>query len=112
MRIGIDLGGTKIEGILLDGSAEIARARVDTPRDDYAGTLSAIANLGNLLDARVPKSAGSHVPSVGLGIPGTTSTSSGTVKNANSTWLIGRPLQHDLEARLGRPVRVANDANC
>lgn len=106
MRIGIDLGGTKIEGIVLDGSRELARVRVDTPRDDYAATLDAIvAIITNLR-----KTAGADA-TVGMGIPGTIATS-GLVKNANSTWLIGRPLQHDLEARLGHRVRIANDANC
>jgi len=118
LRIGIDLGGTKIEGIALDGSAEVARARIDTPRDDYDATVAAIvdlvANLQRIPDPPRLRSgqAGSRIPAVGVGIPGTISTSTGLVKNANSTWLIGRPLQRDLEARLGRPVRVANDANC
>jgi fructokinase len=108
LRIGIDLGGTKIEGIALDGSAEVARARIDTPRDDYDATVAAIVDLvANLEQRRIPTGA-----TLGIGIPGTISTSTGLVKNANSTWLIGRPLQRDLEARLGRPVRVANDANC
>ena len=109
LRIGIDLGGTKIEGIVLDGSRELARARVDTPRDDYDATLAAIVGVVHVLQRRVP--ADVSIP-VGLGIPGTISSSTGLVKNANSTWLIGRPLQPDLEARLRRPVRVANDANC
>lgn len=107
MRIGIDLGGTKIEGIGLSGSKEIARVRVDTPRDDYLATVAAIAALVEILEQR----AGSP-GSVGVGIPGTLSPESGVVKNANSTWLIGRPLLHDLQARLGREVRIANDANC
>ena len=111
VRIGIDLGGTKIEGVALDGSAEVARARIDTPRGDYDATLAAIVDLVANLQQRIPL-AGSPIPVVGLGIPGTVSSSTGLVKNANSTWLIGRPLQHDLEARLGRPVRIANDANC
>ena len=118
LRIGIDLGGTKIEGIALDGSAEVARARIDTPRDDYDATVAAIvdlvANLQRIPDPPRLRSgqSGSRIPAVGVGIPGTISTSTGLVKNANSTWLIGRPLRRDLEARLGRPVRVANDANC
>ena len=106
MRIGIDLGGTKIEGIVLDGSSELARVRVDTPRDDYDATLEAIvALIANLQETSGP------MATIGIGIPGTVATT-GLVKNANSTWLIGRPLQHDLEARLGRGVRIANDANC
>jgi fructokinase len=106
MRIGIDLGGTKIEGIALAGDGrERARRRVDTPRT-YDGTLGALAALVADLDA----AAGAR-GSVGIGIPGAI-TAAGTVKNANSTWLNGRPLGHDLEARLGRPVRAMNDANC
>lgn len=112
MRIGIDLGGSKIEGIALDGSTEIARIRVDTPRGDYAATLDAIATVVANLEQRIPD-PGSPIPSsIGIGIPGTMSSTTGLVKNANSTWLIGRPLPADLEARLQRPVRIANDANC
>lgn len=106
MRIGIDLGGTKIEGIVLDGSRERARVRLDTPRDDYDATVDAIVAL----IANLQKTAG-VAATIGIGIPGTIETT-GLVKNANSTWLIGRPLQHDLEARVGRSVRMANDANC
>jgi len=106
VRIGIDLGGTKIEGIVLDGSHERARIRIDTPRDDYEATLDAIVAL----IANLETTAGTAA-TVGIGIPGTIATS-GLVKNANSTWLIGRPLRRDLEARLGRSVRIANDANC
>jgi fructokinase len=111
LRIGIDLGGTKIEGIALDGSAAVARSRLDTPRGDYEATLTAIAGLVTTLERRIPNPE-SRIPTVGLGIPGTISSSTGLVKNANSTWLNGRPLQQDLEARLGRPLRIANDANC
>ena len=107
MRIGVDLGGTKIEGIALDGSRELARVRRDTPRGDYAATLDAIAGVVATLEDR----AGGR-GTVGVGIPGTVSASTRLVKNANSTWLIGRPLGADLEARLGREVRLANDANC
>src|SRR5688572_4014841 len=107
MRIGIDLGGTKIEGIALDGSREIARVRVDTPRDDYAATVHAIA----FVVADLERAVGTR-GTVGVGIPGTLSPDSGLVKNANSTWLLGRPLEADLERALGREVRVANDANC
>jgi len=107
LRIGVDLGGTKIEaiGLAADG-AEVARVRVPTPRD-YAGSLDAIAGLV----AEVETAAGSR-GSVGVGIPGTVSPVTGLVKNANSTWLIGHPLDVDLGRRLGRPVRVMNDANC
>lgn len=107
MRIGIDLGGTKIEGVALDGRHEVARMRVDTPRDDYSGTVDAVVALVHGLEER----AGAR-GSVGVGIPGTLSPSTGLVKNANSVWLIGRPLLADLERRLDREVRIANDANC
>jgi fructokinase len=107
LRIGIDLGGTKIEGIALDGSTEVARLRVPTPRGDYEATVGAIASVTGALEAR----AGGR-GSVGVGIPGALSPSTGLVKNANSTWLIGRPLGDDLAARLDREVRIANDANC
>src|SRR3954471_19061644 len=107
MKLGVDLGGTKIEGIALDGSHERARARVRTPREDYGATLSAIATLVSELE----RTAGT-ADTVGVGIPGTISPSTGLVKNANSVWLIGRPLQQDLERILDREVRIANDANC
>jgi fructokinase len=107
MRIGIDLGGTKIEGIALgDDGAELHRRRVTTPRA-YEPTLTAIAALV----AEIERATGAR-GTVGLGIPGTLVPATGLVKNANSTWLIGRPLGGDLEARLGRPVRVMNDADC
>jgi len=106
VRIGIDLGGTKIEGIALDGSREAARLRIDTPRDDYDGTLAAIVSVVSELERRTAARA-----TVGVGIPGTLSHT-GLVKNANSTWLLGRPLRDDLEQRLSREVRIANDANC
>jgi fructokinase len=108
IRIGIDLGGTKIEGIALDGSREAARKRVDTPRGDYEATVDAIATLVADLEA----AAGSRRAPIGVGIPGTLSPATGLVKNANSVWLIGRPLLADLERRLAREVRIANDANC
>jgi fructokinase len=107
MRIGVDLGGTKIEGIALDESREVARRRIDTPRDDYAATVKAIAALV----ADFEQAAGSS-GTVGVGIPGTIAPESGLVKNANSTWLLGRPFKTDLEHALGREVRMANDANC
>ena len=90
LRVGIDLGGTKIEGVALDGSREVARLRVDTPRGDYTGTLDAIAALVAGLEER----AGPRAP-VGVGMPGALSSATGLVKNANSVWLIGRPLQSD-----------------
>lgn len=108
MRIGIDLGGTKIEGIVLDDSGvELARARVTAPRGDYSQTMHAIADLVMQIDP-----APDDLTPVGIGIPGTVSPATGLVKNANSTWLIGQPFDRDLARLLGRPVRVANDANC
>lgn len=107
VRIGIDLGGTKIEGILLVGSDEILRLRVPTPRDDYAATVDAVASLVESLERR----AGAR-GSVGVGIPGAMSSATGLVKNANSVWLIGKPLLDDLQHRLDREVRITNDANC
>ena len=107
MRIGIDLGGTKIEGIALDESREVARVRIDTPRDDYQATVDAITSIVADLE-RVAGARGT----VGVGIPGTLSPDMGLVKNANSTWLLGRPLKTDLERALDREVRIANDANC
>ena len=106
-RIGIDLGGTKIEGIGLSGTREVARLRVPTPRDDYQATLDAIASVVRELEARAGERG-----TVGVGIPGAISPSTGLVKNANSVWLIGRPLVDDLTSALGRSVRIANDANC
>jgi fructokinase len=102
-RIGVDLGGTKIEAIALgrDGR-EIFRKRVLTPRGDYDATLAAVVSLVHDVGEGT----------VGVGIPGALSRVTGLVKNANSTWLIGRPLKEDLERALGRPVRIENDANC
>jgi len=107
MKLGIDLGGTKIEGIALDASRACARVRVPAPRDDYPATVAAIAALVTDLERKAGAAA-----SIGIGIPGTISPATGLVKNANSVWLIGQPLQQDLERTLGREVRIANDANC
>jgi predicted NBD/HSP70 family sugar kinase len=101
MRIGVDLGGTKIEAIGLERGREVFRRRIPAPRGDYAATLEAIRGLVDGLEG-----------TVGIGIPGSLSRATGLVKNANSTWLIGRPLKQDLERVLGREVRIANDANC
>ncbi|HWA37080.1 MAG TPA: ROK family protein [Burkholderiales bacterium] len=101
MRIGVDLGGTKIEVIALDGSREVFRKRIPTPRGDYPATIQAIRILTENLDG-----------TVGIGIPGALSKATGLVKNANSTSLIGKPFRQDVEKALGRPVRIANDANC
>ncbi|PVZ87440.1 fructokinase [Serratia sp. S1B] len=108
MRIGIDLGGTKIEVIALgnDGQ-ELFRHRIATPRDDYQQTLQAITGLVLLAEQKTAQSG-----TVGVGIPGTLSPFTGLVKNANSTWLNGQPLDKDLSTMLQREVRLANDANC
>jgi fructokinase len=108
MRIGIDLGGTKIEGIALSAAGRtLDRRRILTPKNDYAATLRAIAELVGSLETGLGERG-----SVGVGIPGTISPATGVVKNANSTWLNGRALDRDLERSLERPVRLANDANC
>lgn len=114
VRIGIDLGGTKIEGLALDqAGGEIARLRILTPQHDYPATLKAILQVVSYLERRAKGSQGDHPPaSVGVGIPGTVVGATGLVKNANSTWLNGQPLERDLTTALGRPVRCANDANC
>jgi fructokinase len=108
MRIGIDLGGTKIEGIAIadDGTVPL-RSRVPAPRGDYQATLRAIVDLVRDVEDRVGATA-----TVGVGIPGAISPATGRVKNANSTWLIAHTLAEDLARHLGRPVRLANDANC
>jgi fructokinase len=107
-RIGIDLGGTKIEGAAVDVTGAVrARQRVPTPTQDYRATIDAILAV----IAEIEREIGGPA-SIGIGIPGALSPATGLVKNANSTWLIGRPLQRDLETALGRPMRFANDANC
>lgn len=107
MRIGIDLGGTKIEGIALEGADEVVRLRTATPRGDYPGTIRAIRELVAAFQEVTGRKG-----TVGIGIPGAVSAETGLVKNANSTWIIGRPLARDLESALGQPVRLTNDANC
>ena len=108
MRIGIDLGGTKIEVIALSHTGcELYRHRIPTPRNDYKATIKAICDLV----AHTEQKTG-HTGSVGVGMPGTISPFSGLVKNANSVWLNARPFDKDLSAALNRPVRFANDANC
>ena len=107
-RIGIDLGGTKIEAAVLgDDGAVRARRRVATPRDDYAATLRSIAALVEDLEAEMGSAT-----VVGVGMPGTISPATGLAKNANSVWLNGHPLAEDLRRLLPRPLRFANDANC
>lgn len=106
--IGIDLGGTKIEVAVLDAEGGfLLRERAATPRDDYDGTLDAIADLVERTRAFMPATT-----PVGVGIPGAISPATGLIKNANSTWINGRPLAADLARRLARPVRLQNDANC
>jgi len=108
VRIGIDLGGTKTEVIALsDRGEQLFRHRLPTPRDDYAQTIETIAEL-----VRLAEEATGERGTVGMGIPGSISPYTGVVKNANSTWLNGKPFDKDLSARLGREVRLANDANC
>jgi len=107
LRLGVDLGGTKTEIVALEGPREVLRRRVDSPRGDYAATVATIAGLVEAAEAELGKPG-----TVGVGIPGAVSPATGLVKNANSTWLIGRPLDRDLGERLRREVRVANDANC
>ncbi|MBS0540613.1 MAG: ROK family protein [Proteobacteria bacterium] len=108
MRIGIDLGGTKIEGIALDDAGEIReRVRVATPQGVYEETVGAIAGVVAEIETRMGKRC-----TVGIAHPGAISPATGLIKNANSTRLNGRPLKADLERALGREVRLANDANC
>ena len=108
MRIGIDLGGTKIEAAVLDEDGQVlARRRVPTPVGSYQGTLRAVADLVRGMEAELGGRG-----SVGVGTPGSLSPATGTMKNANSTWLLGKALDSDLAVALGRPVRLANDANC
>jgi fructokinase len=107
MRIGIDLGGTKIEGIALEGDRVLLRRRVPAPRGDYDATILAIRDFIAAIQHETGRSG-----TIGIGIPGAMSAHSGLVKNANSTWLIGKPLVRDLERAIGQSVRVSNDANC
>ncbi|MBM3548053.1 MAG: ROK family protein [Alphaproteobacteria bacterium] len=107
-RLGIDLGGTKVEGVVLGPDGRVlAGRRLPSPTGSYPATLAAVVDLARDLE----REAG-VVATVGIGIPGAMSPATGLVKNANSTWLIGHPFQGDLEKRLGRPVRIDNDANC
>jgi len=108
MRIGIDLGGTKIEGIALSQTGEeCARRRLPTPRGDYQDTIDCVAEIVRELDAETNATC-----TVGVAMPGAISPATGLIKNANSTWLSGKPLDKDLALLLGREVRLANDANC
>jgi fructokinase len=108
MSIGIDLGGTKIEAVALNGAGqECARQRIATPRGDYSGIIRAIVELVGAIEATIGQKA-----TVGVGIPGAISPMTQLVKNANTTELIGHPLDRDLGAALSRDVRLDNDANC
>jgi fructokinase len=108
MRIGIDLGGTKVEAIAIDDrGVELVRHRVQTPRCDYDKTLNAINSLVTRIELKTNKTG-----TVGVGIPGCISGITGLVKNSNCTWINGRPFQKDLNRLLERDVRIDNDANC
>ncbi|MGD9538172.1 MAG: ROK family protein [Alphaproteobacteria bacterium] len=108
MRIGVDMGGTKIEALALgDDGAERLRLRIETPRGNYRATVGAVADLVGRIEAELGKTG-----TVGVGIPGAVSPLTGVIKHANSTWMIGKPFERDLSERLGRPVRLANDADC
>src|SRR5258705_294369 len=107
-RIGVDLGGSKIEFVALERDGkELHRHRIATPRFDYDATVRAVADAVQEIEKKLGRSA-----TVGMGIPGTISTRTGFVKNANSTWLNGKPFDKDLGRALAREVRCANDANC
>ena len=120
MRIGIDLGGTKIEGLALaDDGRELYRRRIAAPRGNYDNTIRAVVDLVTDVERSAEAGAdpgatadGTVRHRVGIGIPGAISPATGLIKNANSTWLIGKPFQRDLSHALDRPVRLANDANC
>jgi fructokinase len=108
LRAGIDLGGTKIAGIVLDASGiEVCRERIVTPQGDYQQTLQALVGLVATLEEKAGQQC-----SVGIGMPGSVSRATGLVKNSNSVCLNGQPLYHDLEVLLDRPLRFANDADC
>jgi len=109
LRLGIDLGGTKIAGVVLDtDSRVVAEHRIDTPQGDYRATIEAISQLVEQLE----QGAGCAALPLGIGTPGSVVPTTGRIRNANSQCLNGRPLQHDLEEQLQREVRIANDADC
>jgi fructokinase len=108
-RIGVDLGGTKIEAVALaPRGEEVLRHRVPTPAGDYEATVRAIVDLVEQVERR----AGPTVPTIGIGAPGAISPLTGLLKNSNSTALNGMPLDRDLAAALGRPLVMRNDADC
>ena len=114
MRIGVDIGGTKIEAIVLGpNGTELVRERIASPQGNYAATLESVKNLVNIVETRATRIKRTKKPAtIGIGIPGTISPVTGLVKNANSTWLIGHQLDQDLTEIFKRPIKVANDANC
>jgi fructokinase len=113
MRIGIDLGGTKIAAIMLGPRGEtVAERRIATPRDDYSATVDAIGGLVEEIELAAGNRTAAERPTIGIATPGAVSPATGRMKNCNSTWLNGRALKPDLEQRIGREVRLANDANC
>jgi predicted NBD/HSP70 family sugar kinase len=108
MRFGLDLGGTKMEAVLLDNTGEIVwRERRPTPSEDYAAIIDTITELVDDADRQSTQDI-----SIGIGMPGSLSPKTGLVRNSNTQCLSGRAIQQDLEARLARQVRLANDANC
>ncbi|MEL6281989.1 MAG: ROK family protein [Pseudomonadota bacterium] len=113
LRVGVDLGGTKIEAVAMDAAgAIVARQRIEAPARDYARTIGAVADLVDGIAAEDAVRAGGGVGAVGVGTPGAISTKTGLLKNSNSTWLNGRPLDRDLAKALELPLRLDNDANC
>jgi len=113
MKIGIDLGGTKIEGIALsDGGEELFRHRVATPQGDYQGTLQSIVELINKIEAAVNEDVVNGKGCIGICTPGTLSPSTGLMRNSNSVCMNGQPVLTDLQDGLQREIRIANDANC
>ncbi len=108
MRIGIDLGGTKIEGIALDDRGEqLTRQRIDTPAGDYVGTLNAIKQLVDYIEANTGQQG-----TIGIGTPGALSPATGLLRNSNSVCMNGQPVKQDLQKILQRDIRISNDANC
>lgn len=108
LRIGVDLGGTKIAAIALDGDGTtVASRRTATPREDYSATIETIAEMIDSLERQAGRNG-----TIGIGIPGSLSPATGRVRNANSTWLNGQPFDRDLAIHLERRIRMANDANC
>ena len=112
MRIGVDLGGTKIEAIAISATGdEIARKRIETPKGDYKGTLEAIRLVVRAVEEKI-SNTNDHIRStVGIGIPGSLKRQSNVVQNSNSTWIIGKNIKKDKEKIIERHERTANDEN-